>query len=354
MNVLYYPAVSGNPYWEMIQQGMQQHHVQTKLWQPWDLRQQKHPVLHLHWIESLGMDRLTRRSLLATRLAFHRLERQIQRIQGQGGKVVWTAHNAAPHEHRDDPHSLLVAEGIARVVQQVDVIISLSQAGVKAIREAQPGAKAPIIVIPHQNYVGHYPEGQGLAYREALGIPAGARVVGMIGLIRPYKEIERGISLFREIKDENAWLLISGNCFDPALSDRLRKLADATPRVVLQIAHLSEQQFADAHAACDLVLVAQRKMLNSGSVISALSLGVPVLSGPTGSLPELQEVAGQEWLQLEEELDASHIAALLHRGRPCGRPDLSPLDLDNVVDQHLHAYGIARQVYGYEDTACVP
>ncbi|WP_343587633.1 hypothetical protein [Herbaspirillum sp.] len=342
MTILYYPSVEGNPYWEMIRSRMEARGHETRLWNPWDFPQQAQPILHLHWIESIGMDRLTRRSLLATRLAFRRLENQIRLVQRAGGKVLWTAHNAQPHEQHSDPRSRLVADWIARIVGQVDVIVSLSAIGVDAVHRAQPKARAPVVVIPHQNYIGQYPAGDGAAYRQSIGIPADAKVMGMIGLIRPYKEIERGIALFQEVADDNAWLLVAGNCFDPALRERLAQLAACTPRVVLAVSHLSDRQFADAHAACDLILVAQRKMLNSGSVISALSLGAPVLASPIGALPELQEMVGGEWLALKDDITAGDIAGLLERGRPAGAPDLSALDIDRIVDAHLDAYGLAR------------
>lgn len=342
MTILYYPSVDGNPYWEMIRSRMEARGHGTRLWNPWDFPQQEQPILHLHWIESIGMDRLTRRSLLATRIAFQRLEKQIKLIQRAGGKVLWTAHNAQPHEQRGDPRSELVAAWIARIVGQVDVIVSLSAIGVETIHRAQPKAGAPVVVIPHQNYIGQYPAGDGAAYRQAMGIPADAKVMGMIGLIRPYKEIERGITLFQEVADDNAWLLVAGNCFDPALRERLVELAARTPRVVLAVSHLSDREFADAHAACDLIFVAQRKMLNSGSVISALSLGAPVLAGPIGALPELQEMVGADWLALKDYIAGSDIAELLRRARPAGLPDLSALDIDRIVDAHLDAYGLAR------------
>lgn len=342
MTILYYPSVDGNPYWEMIRSRMETRGFQTRLWNPWDFPQKAQPILHLHWIESIGMDRLTRRSLFATRIAFQRLENQIKLVQRAGGKVLWTAHNAQPHEQRSDPRSQLVAGWISRIVQQVDVIISLSAIGVDAIHRAQPKATAPVVVIPHQNYVGQYPPGDGQAYRQALGIPTQARVMGMIGLIRPYKEIERGIELFSAVRDDNAWLLVAGNCFDPALRERLAALAASNARVVLAVSHLSEQQFADAHAACDLILLAQRKMLNSGSVISALSMNAPVLANAIGALPEVQDLVGNDWLTLKETIDSSDIDNLLARGRPQGSPDLSALDIDRIVDLHLQAYGLSK------------
>jgi glycosyltransferase involved in cell wall biosynthesis len=342
MTILYYPSVDGNPYWEMIRSRMEARGFQTNLWNPWDFPQKAQPILHLHWIESIGMDRLTRRSLLATRIAFHRLENQIRLVQRCGGKVLWTAHNAQPHEQRSDPRSQLVAQWISRIAGQVDIIVSLSSIGVEAIRRAQPQAKAPVTVIPHQNYIGQYPVGDGAAYRQSVGIAPDARVMGMIGLIRPYKEIERGIKLFSNITDERTWLLVAGNCFDPALRERLSALAQQTPRVKLVISHLSDQQFADAHAACDLILVAQRKMLNSGSVISALSLDAPVLSSPIGALPELQDMVGADWLTLKEDITSEDVAALLARGRPVGKPDLALLDIDRIVDAHLQAYGLQK------------
>ncbi len=334
-----YPTTTTNPYVGMIRRGLEVRGVPVTDWSQWRLGNPTPRVLHLNWLEILSHGRITRRSLLATHVTYLRLEAHMQRVRKAGGLTVWTAHNARPHEMGGDRRARLVQQWIDRIVGQVDAVISLSNAAIPIIREAHPTLVAPITVIPHQSYRGEYPAGDRDGARVRLGIPATARVCGMIGLMRPYKEIERGLDLFEDLEAPDTWLLILGDCFDPDLARRLAARAAGNPRVIFKVGHLDQQAFADAYAACDAVLAMQRVMLNSGSVMAALSLDRPVIAEPVGSLPELAETVGDDWLRLRKPLNAEALRHALAMPLPAGSPDLAAFDINTIVEQHLKVYG---------------
>jgi glycosyltransferase involved in cell wall biosynthesis len=337
--VALYPTDTTNPYVGMIRDGLVRAGYRVYSWNLYRANPVAIAALHLHWLEGVAMGRLARRSLLVTHLLFWKLERDLRRIRRRGGRIVWTAHNAQPHEHGTSRRARLVARWVDRIVAQVDTAISLSRAAIPLVRQNHATLRAPIAVIPHQNYRGHYPPGDRARGRHRFGLPVDARVIAMIGLVRPYKNVEQAIALFATLEDERTWLLVAGDCFDAGLEAQIRELATRTPRVAVHLGHLPDADFADAHAAADLVLSMQQALLNSGSVMAALSLGRPVLASPAGSLPELAEHVGDHWLALRAPLGVADIRAALDRGIPAGEPDLSHCDVGTIITRHLDVYG---------------
>jgi len=116
----------------------------------------------------------------------------------------------------------------------------------------------------------------------------------------------------------------------------------------IRAAPLSDADIERAVDAADGIVLPYQAILNSGAAIFALSRGRPVLAPRTGSLPELQEMVGANWLQLYDgAIDARIVSdfATWLRGRPpLGMPDLTALSWDRVggdVDRLLEAV-IAR------------
>ena len=134
-----------------------------------------------------------------------------------------------------------------------------------------------------------------------------------------------------------------GDCFEPKLIAKLRELVAGDDRIILRVEPLSDQMFSDCFSACDLVLLCQSKMLNSGTVMAALSLGAPVAAMAVGSLLELQGIVGREWLNLFQHITGPDVQALLQMPRPANLPDLSSFDLSRIGELHLDAYGLSSK-----------
>lgn len=322
----------------MLREGISGAGIQLNSWSLFGRNRMPLQALHLHWIESVAMGRLARRSLVVTHLLFLKLETEIRRIRMAGGRLVWTVHNAHPHERDATRRSRLINYWINRLTRQVDVAISLSHAALAPIADSYPALAAPVVVIPHQHYRDHYPAGNRHRGRARFRLPPKARVIGMIGLLRSYKNISNGIAQFAKISDQDCYLLIAGNCFDQALYSELRDICRKTPRVILHIGHLEDEDFADAHACVDMILSMQRDILNSGSVMAALSLGRPVLAHQVGALPELVEAVGDDWLTLRKEVSHLDILESLDRGIPPSQPDLTQFDVATIIARHIDVY----------------
>jgi glycosyltransferase involved in cell wall biosynthesis len=298
--------------------------------------------LHLHWPEYLLHGRLARRFAPACEAAYWTLLRAIDRVKRNGGQVIWTAHNLAPHGY-PSPHAEAVYTRWSReILRRVDTVVALSPSGARAVREAVPEvASARFAIVAHPHYRDLYGRGGPGAARTRHGIPAGARLACAAGLIRGYKRIPELVAAFAACARDDEYLLVAGPCHEPALRAEVERAARLCPRVRLAIGALADADFAATIRASDLFVANFGALLNSGSVIAALSLDTPVLAPRLGALPDLQAQVGERWLALfDGALDRDRLRHALDRVRepPGGRPDLAPNDPDRVIDAHLGLY----------------
>jgi hypothetical protein len=81
------------------------------------------------------------------------------------------------------------------------------------------------------------------------------------------------------------------------------------------------------------VVLPYRNILNSGVALHALGRNKPILAPRIGSLPELQQELGEEWVHLfDGEITADHITRFLASLDACksGAPDLSAYEWQRV------------------------
>ena len=179
--------------------------------------------------------------------------------------------------------------------------------------------------------------------RARHGIPEGAHLTVAAGLVRPYKGIPALVAAFAAAARDDEWLLVAGPCHDPAHRAEVARAARARrPARPPRHGALDDAAFAATLAAGDLFAGNFAAVLNSGSVLAALSLDRPVLAPAGGPLVELQAQVGPAWLGLfEGPLDAAslrrHLDALRAAPR-AGRPDLAVNDPEGVARAHLALY----------------
>ena len=78
--------------------------------------------------------------------------------------------------------------------------------------------------------------------------------------------------------------------------------------------------------AADLAVVPQREFLNSGSALLALSFDRPVLAARQGSMIDVQEHVGTEWVRLFENKLTAHTLGKALKWADQPRPNEAPLD----------------------------
>jgi glycosyltransferase involved in cell wall biosynthesis len=240
-----------------------------------------------------------------------------------GARLVWVVHETSPHD-RGRP-----ANWSSRAfLKSLDGAIYLSHAS-RCAGEADIAelSDIPALVTRH----GHY--------RIAMERPPqprrapGARLeLVYFGQIRPYKNLDSLLSAARGLSPDDVRLKLIGWSKDPEFTRLLERLAAKAPAVSLDIREslVPQLDIEEALDAADGVFLPYRRILNSGAALFALSRNRPILAPRLGTLPELRDEIGAEWVDLydSEAVTTDILAGFGARLREQGAPtaDLSSYD----------------------------
>src|SRR5207302_222823 len=110
----------GNPYSALFGDGLSQIGWTVHEYLLGSRRERPSEILHVHWPERA----VSARNRGAGRAKFELFLRDVRRVRRVGGRVIWTAHNAVPHDARGD-----MQRAFRRFVDQVDGVVHLSRTG---------------------------------------------------------------------------------------------------------------------------------------------------------------------------------------------------------------------------------
>ena len=302
----------------------------------------KPQIVHLHWmLEYLkGAHRLTK-ALYAVKLLL-----DLGLVKLSGCRVVWTVHNLLSHEAAYPRIELWTRRRLARMA---DCLIVHDEDAADRVAASYGVARQEISVIPHGHYRGAY--GGAMAPREAresLELPPHGRVFLFLGMLRPYKGVERLLASWRSSPALHAknHLVIAGKPQDEDYAKRLSVEAVHVPNVRLISAFIKDADIPKFLSAADVVVLPFRRMLTSGSVILAMSYDKPViapriagllalLEGATDLLYEDNDEAGlRRALERALEIDTVDLGASVRAA--CNRLGWNPI-AEAVRDQYQDA-----------------
>jgi len=286
-------------------------------------------IWHLHHPESVVYRRNTIMAWLETTTFLILLTL----AKWRGVKVLWTIHDLGSN---DQLHPRLETFFWWRFLPAVDHAICLSQSGRdEALKVFPQLRRVPCDVISHGHYLDAYPNSKTrAAARRALGLAADAKVILHFGLIRPYKNAPHLIQVFRAAAIDGAVLVVAGRPFDGAVRRQVKNAAEGALAVRLHLDWVPPERVQDFFAACDLVALPYRKIMNSGALILALSFARPVLVPDMGAMREHAEVFGTSWIRLYDgELSPQMLSEALEWACERDRPvlELSDLGWENAA-----------------------
>jgi glycosyltransferase involved in cell wall biosynthesis len=236
-----------------------------------------------------------------------------------GVRLVWVVHETYPHDNGRSARWSTRA-----FLNALDGAIFLSHASKHAGEKDIPElARVPALVTRH----GHYRFDMETPSKPR---PSSGRRLNLayFGQIRPYKNLDSLLRAARDLSPEEVQLKVIGWSKDQAFTGALSGLAAEAPAVSLDIRESFVPQ-ADIEAALDAsdgVVLPYRRILNSGAALFALSRNRPILAPRLGTLPELYDEIGAEWVQLYDgEIAEGTIRDFIGRLRQGGAaaPDLS-------------------------------
>jgi beta-1,4-mannosyltransferase len=252
--------------------------------------------LHFHWPESFyrygrGPVRLrpvlsrAKLALFAARLAAARL---------LGYRIVWTIHQLFPHESVD---RALERRGARLLARASDLLVAHDHWTAAQARSELPNRQREIVVVPHGSYIGAYPEGRPRSeVRSELGLPQDGFVFLCFGELRAYKEVELLLAAFSSVSLPEARLLVAGNAKSPSVGSAVRSASATDPRVVSVLEFVPEERVVELFHACDAAVLPRGEPGTSGSLILALSMGLPVVAADVPTAQELIRKGEAGWL----------------------------------------------------------
>jgi glycosyltransferase involved in cell wall biosynthesis len=305
------------------------------------LARRKLAVLHFHWRPDVYYvwrppRRLRRRRIrlerfqgLLTWLTLGRFAVRLLIARVLGYRVAWTIHELYPPETgrrsrgsvsrrvdrlaarllvrashvliaHDDETAEKARDDLAVRKKRVHVVPHGSYIGVYP-----PGRPQPVHVVPHGSYIGVYPPGRPRSVvRAELRIARDAFVFLCFGALRPEKGIELLLEAFCELQHEKAILVVAGRPEDPASGRRTLGAFRADARIRPILGSVPNDRVAELFAAADAAVMPRSETWTSGSLILALSLGVPVVAARLHAYEELLGGERAGWLFAPGDADS--------------------------------------------------
>jgi glycosyltransferase involved in cell wall biosynthesis len=322
MRILAWPAYANakhNPYNALLYKNMDQIGIMEYSHKAALLK--AYDVLHVHWpdgyINQKGFFKTLRRMMiLFTVVTLAKLKR---------ARIVWTVHNLLPH---DAFHPWMATRFLEWFALQTDGLIFLSHSSMQVYRDKYgiaPRQQAEIIPHGHYRSVHDVQIGRQQA-RAVLGLPQDKKVVLFLGLIKPYKNVDRLITDFIALNDPDSVLLVAGSA-EEGLATRLHTLAHGHDNIRLFLEFIPDEKLGAFYGSADVVVLPFRAILNSGSALLSLSYNRKIIAPALGSLVELRDAVGAQWMTTYEgEFGKQTLQDALAAPRPEGECNLDAFD----------------------------
>jgi beta-1,4-mannosyltransferase len=247
-------------------------------------------VLHLHWIDPY----IKGNNAFIKFVYCIKFLIDIALTQLSGVRVIWTVHNLVSHDSKFLNLELWTQRMLA---SRVDRVILHHTGAVDEITQQYKSSSSNVEVIP----IGHYRDVYKGAIcpieaRRKLGLPESGRIYLNLGILKPYKGIERLIKVWQDnqaiLKDN--MLLIVGKALDEHYGQALVEQASAMENIILQNMFVEDDQMHLYLSAADVVVLPFERILTTSSLVLAMSYSKPVIAPRIGNIPET--IGAADWL----------------------------------------------------------
>jgi glycosyltransferase involved in cell wall biosynthesis len=204
--------------------------------------------------------------------------------------LIYSADNLYPHDS-DSPD--FEKRQIQKIVNQADGIIVASKAAQEIFSKSYHTPETTkFFVVPHCNYIGKYKDTISRDQaRIKLGIGSQEKVMLSLGRINKYKGLGLLSKAFFAADVKDAHLLIAGSCNHPEIIEEINrnnKPESAQAKMTIDARFIPDDEIQVYMRAADCVVLSYDDVpMNPGSVILAMSFGLPVCCVDTGSVAEI-------------------------------------------------------------------
>ena len=279
-------------------------------------------VAHVHWMFGFSpISSATRRRTLSLRplvdVAFGRLARWwfevfLAMASNVGITIVWTAHNLLPHNPVFDDD----AAARRSLVTTAGAVIALSEYSAEQVRSHFAPA-SDVVVIPHGPLALPPSTTTRSAARATLGVSPQTTCISFFGQVLAYKGVGRLIDAAGSLATSGSTSPIAvrvTGCTPEdardALERQVRRAQERGADVVFCGERVSDDRLSDLLLASDFCAFPFTAVTNSGSVLAALTAGVPVI---IPDLPELAHIDEAAVLRYDPESPVGGLADAIVR-----------------------------------------
>lgn len=298
-------------------------------------------VVHFNWIGAfyLTLNDNKIKNLLATALFLPNL--LIAKLLSD--RLVWTLHNLHNHEKKSPLLDRVMKIVVSHVVDKVQVWDS----NTRELAAKELWLKHDKMVeIPHGNYLPVYDQYEfpdQKKARETLDIPYESRVFLFFGQVRPYKQVDKLIQVFKNNAIEDDFLLIAGNPLNEEIGEEIREKASDRDDIKLDLRFIPEEEVPTYFAACDVSVFPYRDIFNSGSVILAMSFSRVFIAPKKGSICSFDSNVNflykDELESAFEEIKPIKKDEMLERGKMNYQTVENGYKWDKIIGTYLELYG---------------
>ena len=198
MRVMAHPLSSegdAQPYTRLLYEAIERAGVEVEPLRTAAVVRRPPDVVHLHWpehaLQHRGVERYRRALLL---VASVRLARR------RGTVLVYTAHNATPHDLEVSRFGRWFLESIDR---QVDTVLILGEASREELARARPRLpRGRMVHTPHGHFRDAYPAPPPVEVaRASFGIAPDRPTVAFVGQVRPYNGVTDLVEAVRRLHE---------------------------------------------------------------------------------------------------------------------------------------------------------
>ena len=296
-----------NPYIILFKQALESQGLRVRFWRNFNLnwlisKGKSCDCIHLHWLQLFFIPpKKSIRNPLLRRLIENRFVKVLLDFlclldfafafffaKLTGKTIVFTVHDLYDFGKKSFRRKLQT-EIAHNIVFRFANSIHVHNHFTSRLVESKYKRKSGIVVIPHGNYIGYYPNQIPKAKaRHQLGLPHNAFVYLFLGLLRPYKGLEGLVRAFIKLDNPEARLLVVGKVFGVNnFESKLRDLSRTDSRIILLPKFVPDEAIQVYLNACDIFVLPYKNITTSGAAALALSFGRPVIAPSIASFPEV-------------------------------------------------------------------
>ena len=252
-------------------------------------------LFHLHWEERLLVEHRERDVAAAVMAAF---EQRLDTFLARGGRLVWTIHNALPHE---PSHLDLFLTLRRRLAERAALILVHHEAAAETLAGQCAVDRSKLQLLPHPAYFGAYESEAETRVREP---DWQSRRLMTFGMLRPYK----GFDLLAEAAAlaPDIGLDVIGEP-GPRFAAEVAPVLARTPSIAVSPNRVEDADLPALMRRVRGLVLPYRALLGSGVALLAMTFGRPIVAPDVRQVRDLLPFAALRFLYRPR--DAGSLAA---------------------------------------------